>query len=55
MFTNILTMGQVVPWLPSQSCMHVDTCAKGRFVARAHKAISYEIVDIVIGLARVGK
>ena len=47
MFANILTMGQVLPWIPSQSCMHMGTCAKGSIGARAHKAILYKIVDIL--------
>ena len=47
MFTNILTMGQVLPWIPSQSCMHMGTCAKGRIGAHAYKAILYIIVDKV--------
>ena len=45
MFTNILTMGQVLPYLLSQPCMHIGTCAKGRVGARAHKIILYKIVD----------
>ena len=45
MFTNIPTLGQVLPLIPSQSCMHMGWCAKGRFGARAHEAISYELVD----------
>ena len=44
MFTNILTMGQVLPWIPSQPCMHMGTCAKGRVGAHAHKAMLYKIV-----------
>ena len=47
MFTHILTMGQVLPWIPSQSCMHMGTCAKGRFGARAHKAILYKILHML--------
>ena len=47
MFTNILTMGQVLPWIPSQSCMHMGTCAKCRIGARAHKAILYKTVDML--------
>ena len=45
MFTNILTMGQVLPWIPSQSCMHMGTCEKSRFGASAHEAILCKIVD----------
>ena len=45
MFTNILTLGQVLPLIPSQSCMHMGGCAKGRFGAGALKAILYKIVD----------
>ena len=45
MFTIMLTMGQVLPWITSQSCMHMGTCAKGRNGACAHKATLYEIVD----------
>ena len=44
-FTNILTLGQLLPLMPSQSCMHMGTCAKGRFSARARKAILYKIVE----------
>ena len=47
MFTNILTMGQVLPCIPSESCNHMGTCAKGRIAARAHKAILYKIVDML--------
>ena len=47
MFTNILTMGQVLPWIPSQSCMHMGTCAEGRIGARAEKAILCKIVDLL--------
>ena len=36
-----------VPWIPSQSCMQMGTCAKGSMGARAHKALLYEIVDMV--------
>ena len=45
MFTSMLTMGQVVPWIPSHLCMHMGTCAKWRNGRRAHKAILYKIVD----------
>ena len=45
MFTNMLTMGQVLPWIPSQSCMHVGTCGEGRNGAPAHRTILDEIVD----------
>ena len=45
MFTNILTMGQVLAWIPSQSCMHLGTRAKGRFGACAGKVILFIIVD----------
>ena len=45
MFTNILTLVQVLPLIPSQSCMHMGTCAKGRFRACAHKGLLYKIVD----------
>ena len=45
MFTNILTMGQVLGWIRSQSCMQMATYAKGRNAACAHKAIFYQIVD----------
>ena len=45
MFRNIFTLGQVLPLIPSQSCMHMGLCAKGRFGVRAHNAILYEIVD----------
>ena len=45
MFTNILTLGEVLPLIPSQSCMHMGWCAKGRFGARAHMAMSYKLVD----------
>ena len=45
MFANIPTMGQVLPWIPSQSCMHMGTCAKSSMRVRAHKAVLYEIVD----------
>ena len=48
MFTNILTMGQVLPRIRSESCMHMGTSAKGRIGARAHKAILYEIVDLLV-------
>ena len=44
MFTNILTMDQVLPWIPSQSCLHMGTCAKGSLGARAHKAMLYQKV-----------
>ena len=47
MLTNILTMGQVLPWIPSQSCMHMGTCGNVRIGARAHKAILCEIVDML--------
>ena len=47
MFANILTMCQVIPWIPSQSCMHTGTCAKGSLGACAHKAIFYKIVDML--------
>ena len=47
MFANILTMCQVLPWIPSQACMHTGTCAKGSLGARAHKAILYKIVDML--------
>ena len=50
MFTNILTCGQVLPLIPSKSCMHMGTCAKGRFGTRAHKGILYKRVD---GLRKV--
>ena len=36
MFTNMLTMGQVVSWIASQSCMHMGS---------AHKAILCKIMD----------
>ena len=52
MFTNILTMGPVLPWIPSQSCMHMGTCPKGRIPAGAQKAILYKTVDI---LEKVGQ
>ena len=45
MFTNILTLGQVLRLVQSESCMHMGLCAKGRFGARANKAILYRIVD----------
>ena len=45
MFTNMLTIGQVVSWIPSQSCMHVNTCANWRNGTCAHKAILYRIID----------
>ena len=47
MLTNILTMAQVLPWIPSYSRMHMGTCAKGRIGARAYKAIMYEIVHML--------
>ena len=47
MFTNIPTMGQVIPWIPSQSCMSMGTCAKGRIGARAHKAVLCKNVDVL--------
>ena len=45
MFRNILIMGHILLWIPSQSCMHIRTCAKGSLGARAHKAILYKMVD----------
>ena len=45
MFTTMVTLGQVFPLIPSQFCMHLGTCAKGRFGACTHKAILYKIVD----------
>ena len=50
MLTNMLTMGGVLPWIPSQSCMHMSTYAKGRNGALAHKAMLYKIVD---GLGKI--
>ena len=47
MFTNILTMGQVVPWIRSEPCMHMGTCAKGRIGAPALEAIFYRIVGML--------
>ena len=45
--TNTLTLGQVLPWIPSQSCMHMGTFGKVRIGARAHKAVLYMIVDLL--------
>ena len=36
---------RVLPLIQSQSCMHMGTCAKGRFGGRAHKAILYKKAD----------
>ena len=47
MFTNMLTMGQVIPCIPSQLCMHRGTCANSRNGARAHKAILHKIVYVL--------
>ena len=44
MFTDTLTWGQRLALIPSQSCMHMGTCAKGRFGVCGHMAILYEIV-----------
>ena len=38
-------MGQVLPWIRSQSCMHMGRCAKSSPGVYAHKAILYRIVD----------
>ena len=45
MFTNMLTMGRVLPCTQSQPCMPMDTCAKGRNGALSHRAILDEMVD----------
>ena len=45
MLTNMLTMGQVVPWIPSQSCTHTGTCANWINCTCAPKAILYNIMD----------
>ena len=48
MFTYILTMDQVLPWISSQSCLHMGTCAKGSLVASAHKAMLYQKVNRLV-------
>ena len=45
MFTNTPTMGQVLPLIPSQSCMHIGTCTKSSSGALADMAILYKVVD----------
>ena len=45
MFSNVLTMGRVAPWFPSQWYMQMSTCAIWEYCARAHKAILYKIED----------
>ena len=45
MLTNMLTTGQILPWIPSQSCMLMGKCAQGRNGALGRKVVLYKIVD----------
>ena len=45
MFTNMLTMGEVLPWMVVNHACIWARLQKGRVGASAHKALLYKIVD----------